>query len=178
MFIFLFLPLLMYILFFIPIFLLYDYGMHFITYLRGAGSSSSLVMEFVYDCIAFASFFIRLSVQNVRILLITLTFFSLYEFILFFVNVNWFNSNFEQLDKLITASNGMQTSYYYFLYVVNKLVYWIYELLHTFFVTVAQFVAFFAMVFWLFLFLYTMFVVEEFEKYLDDKRKKYNNNKL
>ena len=178
MFIFLFLPLLMYILFLIPIYLLFDYGMHFLTYLRGAGSTSSLIMEFIYDCIAFLAFFIRLSVQNVRLLLITLTFFSLYEFVLFFVNVNWFNSNFEQLDKLISASNGMQTSYYYFLYVINKLIYWIYELLHTFFVTVAQFVAFFAMVFWLFLFLYTMFVVEEFEKYLDDKRKQYNSKKI
>lgn len=177
MFIFLFLPLLMYILFLIPIYLLFDYGMHFLTYLRGAGSTSSLFMEFIYDCIAFLAFFIRLSVQNVRLLLITLTFFSLYEFILFFVNINWFNSNFEQLDKLISASNGMQTSYYYFLYVINKLIYWIYELLHTFFVTIAQFVAFFAMVFWLFLFLYTMFVVEEFEKYLDDKRKKYSSIK-
>lgn len=175
MFIFLFLPLLLYILFLIPIFLLFDYGMHFLAYLRGASSTSSLLMEFIYDCIAFLAFFIRLSVQNVRLLLITLTFFSLYEFILFFVNVNWFNSNFEQLDKLIAASNGMQTSYYYFLYVVNKLIYWVYELLHTFFVTVAQFVAFFAMVFWLFLFLYTMFAVEEFEKYLDDKRKTFNN---
>lgn len=174
MFIFLFLPLLMYILFLIPVYLLFDYGMHFLTYLRGAGSTSSLIMEFIYDCIAFLAFFIRLSVQNVRLLLITLTFFSLYEFVLFFVNINWFNANFEQLDKLIVASNGMQTSYYYFLYVINKLVYWIYELLHTFFVTIAQFVAFFAMVFWLFLFLYTMFVVEEFEKYLDDKRKKFN----
>lgn len=177
MFIFLFLPLLLYILFFIPIYLLFDYGMHFITYLRGAGSSASLLMEFIYDCIAFLAFFIRLSVQNVRLLLITLTFFSLYEFILFFVNVNWFNSNFEALDKLINNSNGMQTSYYYFAYVVNKLIYWIYELLHTFFVTAAQFVAFFAMVFWLFLFLYTMFVVEEFEKYLDAKRQRYNNLK-
>jgi len=74
--------------FFIPIFLLFDYGMHFITYLRGAGSSASLFMEFIYDCIAFLAFFIRLSVQNVRLLLIILTFFSLYEFILFFVNVN------------------------------------------------------------------------------------------
>lgn len=175
MFIFLFLPLLLYILFFIPIFLLFDYGAHFLTYLRGAGSTSSLMMEFIYDCIAFSSFFIRLSVQNVRLLLITLTFFSLYEFVLFFVNVNWFNSNFEQLDKVIASSNGMQASYYYFLYVVNKTIYWIYELLHTFFVTVAQFVAFFAMVFWLFLFLYTMFVVEEFEKYLDDKRKRFQN---
>lgn len=178
MFIFLFLPLLMYILFLIPIYLLFDYGMHFLAYLRGAGSTSSLIMEFIYDCIAFLAFFIRLSVQNVRLLLITLTFFSLYEFVLFFVNVNWFNANFEQLDKLITTSNGMQTSYYYFLYVINKLIYWIYELLHTFFVTVAQFVAFFAMVFWLFLFLYTMFVVEEFEKYLDDKRKTFNKNSL
>jgi hypothetical protein len=173
MFIFIFLPILLYIMFLIPIFLLFDYGMHFITYLRGAGSSASLLMEFIYDCIAFLAFFIRLSVQNVRLLLITLTFFSLYEFILFFVNVNWFNSNFEQIDILISNSNGMQASYYYFLYILNKLIYWVYELLHTFFVTVAQFVAFFAMVFWLFLFLYTMFVVEEFEKYLDSKRTKY-----
>jgi hypothetical protein len=148
MFIFLFLPVVVYILFLVPIFLLFDYGMYFLTYLRGAASTSSLIMEFVYDCIAFLAFFIRLSVQNVRLLLITLTFFSLYEFILFFVNVNWFNSNFEQLDKIIANSSGMQTSYYYFVYVLNKLIYWIYELLHTFFVTVAQFVAFFAMVFW------------------------------
>jgi hypothetical protein len=174
MFIFIFLPFLLYIMFFIPVFLLFDYGMYFITYLRGAGSTASLLMEFIYDCIAFLAFFIRLSVQNVRLLLITLTFFSLYEFILFFVNVNWFNSNFEQLDKLIASNNGVQASYYYFIYIINKLVYWVYELLHTFFVTVAQFVAFFAMVFWLFLFLYTMFVVEEFEKYLDHKREKHN----
>jgi hypothetical protein len=172
--IFIFLPFLLYIMFFIPIFLLFDYGMYFITYLRGAGSSASLLMEFIYDCIAFLAFFIRLSVQNVRLLLITLTFFSLYEFILFFVNVNWFNSNFEQIDNIASNSQGIQHSYYYFNYVINKFLYWMYELLHTFFVTVAQFVAFFAMVFWLFLFLYTMFVVEEFEKYLDDKRRKIN----
>jgi hypothetical protein len=169
--IFIFIPLLMYILFFIPIYLLWDYGMHFLTYLRGASSTSALAMEFVYDCIAFLAFFIRLGVQNVRLLLITLTFFSLYEFILFFVNVNWFYSNFEQLNKLIATSNGSYTSYYYFMLVITKAVYWIYELLHTFFVTIAQFVAFFAMVFWLFLFLYTMFVVDEFEKYLDEKRR-------
>jgi hypothetical protein len=174
---FIFLPFLLYIMFFIPIFLLFDYGMHFITYLRGAGSSASLLMEFIYDCIAFLAFFIRLSVQNVRLLLITLTFFSLYEFILFFVNVNWFNSNFEYIDKIASSSVGTQKSYYYFLYVINKLIYWVYELLHTFFVTIAQFVAFFAMVFWLFLFLYTMFVAEEFEKYLDDRRRKYNHKK-
>jgi hypothetical protein len=177
-FIFIFLPILLYIMFFIPIFLLFDYGMYFITYLRGAGSSASLVMEFIYDCIAFLAFFIRLSVQNVRLLLITLTFFSLYEFILFFVNVNWFNPNFEPLNNLNSNSISTQPSYYYFIYTVNKLIYWVYELLHTFFVTVAQFVAFFAMVFWLFLFLYTMFVVEEFEKYLDDKRQNLKSKNI
>lgn len=171
--IFMFIPLLLYILLLIPVFLLWDYGMHFLTYLRGAGSTSSLIMEFIYDCIAFLAFFIRLSVQNVRLLLITLTFFSLYEYILFFVNANWFYVNFEQLNKLIADSQGMYTSYYYFLYAITKIIYWVYELLHTFFVTIAQFVAFFAMVFWLFLFLYTMFVVEEFEKYLEQKRNKY-----
>jgi hypothetical protein len=169
--IFLFLPALCYILIFVPIYLIWDYGMYFLTYLRGAGSTSSIIMEFVYDCIAFLAFFIRLSVQSVRLLLITLTFFSLYEFILFYINANWFYSNFEQITKLVLISKGVYKSYYYFVFVITKLMYWVYELLHTFFVTIAQFVAFFAMVFWLFLFLYTMFVVEEFEKYLDEKRK-------
>jgi hypothetical protein len=171
MLIFLFLPILMYILLLIPIYLLFDYGWHFVLYLRGAGSTSAILMEFIYDCIAFLAFFIRLGVQNVRLLLITLTFFSLYEFILFFANVSWFNSNFENLNSLMTHSQGAHYSYYYFLFFLSKLLYWVYELLHTFFVTVAQFVAFFAMVFWLFLFLYTMFVIEEFEKYFDQKRK-------
>lgn len=120
---FIFLPFLLYILIFIPIFLLWDYGMYFLTYLRGAASTSSIVMEFIYDCIAFLAFFIRLSVQNVRLLLITLTFFSLYEFILYFVNANWFYVNFEQINKLIAASNGMYTSYYYFLYALTKVIY-------------------------------------------------------
>jgi hypothetical protein len=47
-----------------------------------------------------------------------------------------------------------------------------YELLHTFFVVTAQFVAFFAMVFWLFLFLYTMFVIEQQEKFFQEKKEK------
>jgi len=177
MIIFLFVPVLMYILFLIPVYLLFDYGWYFLVYLRGAGSTSVIFMEFIYDVIAFLAFFIRLSVQNVRLLLITLTFFSLYEFILFFANANWFNSNFENLNGVLTRSNGMHYSYYYFIFCVNKLLYWIYELLHTFFVTIAQFVAFFAMVFWLFLFLYTMFVVEEFEKYFDQKRQKIHEHR-
>jgi len=177
MFMFLFIPVLFGIMFLIPIYLLIDYGMNFLIYLRGAGSTSSLFMEFVYDCIAFLAFFIRLGVQNVRLLLITLTFFSLYELILFYFDGESLATNCEQLTKLIETSSGLETSYYYLLYIAHKLLYWIYELLHTFFVVIAQFSAFFAMVFWLFLFLYTMFVVDEMEKYLDAKRAKYKNFK-
>lgn len=49
--------------------------------------------------------------------------------------------------------------------------YFIYELLHTFFVVTAQFFAFIGMVFWLFFFLYTFFVFEPQEAYLSSKRK-------
>jgi hypothetical protein len=45
-----------------------------------------------------------------------------------------------------------------------------YELLHTFFVITAQFVAFFAMVFWLFLFLFTFFCIEKQEFFFKKRR--------
>jgi hypothetical protein len=47
---------------------------------------------------------------------------------------------------------------------------WLYELFHTFFMVIFQFIAFFAMIFWLFLFLYTMFVLETQENFFTYKR--------
>jgi hypothetical protein len=56
----------------------------------------------------------------------------------------------------------------------------LYELLHTFFVLTAQFVAFFAMVFWLFLFLFTMFAMEQMERFIAERRlkRKIENEKF
>ena len=80
------LPFLYYMTVLIPTLLLYDFGIYFATYLRGASTTPSFVMELLYDYIAFSAFYIRLLVQNVRILLMTFTYFSLYECILTYVS--------------------------------------------------------------------------------------------
>jgi len=163
------LPFLYYIIFFIPTLLLYDFGIFFLTYLRGASTTPSFAMEMLYDYIAFVAFYIRLVVQNVRLLLMTFTYFSLYECILSFIA---FSSWFNQYEILWEGGYNYTSysSYYFLIKVPSQIIYWLYELLHTFFVVTAQFIAFFAMVFWLFLFLYTMFVMEQQEHYFGSKR--------
>lgn len=74
-----FIPALYYIIAVMPVLLLYDFGIYFLAYLRGAATSPAIAMELLYDYIAFAAFFVRLAVQNVRILLMVFTFVSLYE---------------------------------------------------------------------------------------------------
>jgi len=74
----------------IPAFLAYDFGIYFVSYLRGKGDSTISFVELMYDYIAFASFYIRLIVQNVRLLLMTFTFASFHEIIL----IHEFNKSF------------------------------------------------------------------------------------
>jgi len=170
-------PFLYYMIILIPTGLMYDFGIHFAAYLRGASSTASFAMELLYDYIAVGAFYIRLLVQNVRLILMTLVFFSLYECILVFVSFTSWVGNNEVLWETNTNNHTNYSSYYYLIRIPSQLVYWIYELLHTFFVVTAQFVAFFAMIFWLFLFLFTMFVSEQQEKYLADKREERKNSK-
>lgn len=169
------LPFLYYMIFLIPTLLLYDFGIFFATYLRGASSTASFAMELLYDYIAVGAFYIRLLVQNVRLLLMTLVYFSLYECIVTFTAFTaWFN-NYETIWETNSNNHTNYSSYYFLLKIPGQILYWIYELLHTFFVITAQFVAFFAMIFWLFLFLFTMFVTEQQERYLADKRQERKN---
>ena len=63
----------------IPAFLAYDFGLYFVAYLRGVGASPVMFVELFYDYIAFAAFYIRLIVQNVRIILMLFTFASFHE---------------------------------------------------------------------------------------------------
>jgi len=170
------LPFLYYLIICIPTFLVYDFGILFLTYLRGASNSASLAMELLYDYIAFAAFYVRLAVQNVRILLMLFTYFALYECVMtFIVHPTGFNS-YENIWRAYNTSTSYST-YYLLLTIPTQIIYWIYELLHTFFVVTAQFIAFFAMVFWLFLFLFTMFVFEQQERYFNE-RLAFRKNKL
>lgn len=77
-------PFLYYIIFSLPTYLVYNFGVFFVTYLRGSGASSLLVMELMYDYIAFLAFYIRLIVQSVRLILMISTYISLHDLILFF----------------------------------------------------------------------------------------------
>lgn len=170
-------PFLYYIIISMPTYLIYDFGLYFLVYLRGVGTSSLLLMELMYDYIACIAFYVRLLVQGVRLVLMIFTYISLHDLILFFdFNTNYF-IGFENIWESSANYNGtLNTLSYYLLFIIpTKIIYWLYELFHTFFVITAQFVAFFAMVFWLFLFLYTMFVLEKHENYFSEKRKVRKN---
>lgn len=171
-FIFYLFPLLYYVIIGIPTYLSYDFGIFFLAYLRGVAPSPVLIMELMYDYIAFLAFYIRLLVQGVRLVLIVFTYASLHDYVIFFMFDQTLllgnESIMECLNKNSFSVKGF--SYVFFLVLPGKIFYWLYELFHTFFVVTAQTVAFFAMVFWLFLFLYTFFVFEKHENYFKEKR--------
>jgi len=72
-----------YIIFSIPTYLAYDFGIYFLGYLRGVGPSPVLANELMYDYIGFGAFFIRLAVQGVRLVLMFFTYMSMHDLILF-----------------------------------------------------------------------------------------------
>jgi hypothetical protein len=139
-----------YILINMPIMLIYDFGIHFLGYMRGIGPSANLTMELMYDYIAFSAFFIRILVQNVRIILIMVTYVSLHDFILYsdglhtlLIGADIRLSDFCEQDAFFFK----KVTFYIIVVLPLKMTQFMYELLHTFFVITAQFVAFFAMVF-------------------------------
>lgn len=162
-----------YIIICIPTLLLYDFGIFFLSYLRGVGASSVIIFELVFDYIAFLAFYIRLCVQGVRLILMIFVYVSLHDLILLSpVSPKLILGNDSLVDDISNLSLTYESfSYFLFSKLPLKILYWIYELAHTFFVVTAQFIAFFAMVFWLFFFLYTFFVFEKFEDYFSEKRK-------
>lgn len=62
--------------------LILDFGLFFLTFLKGSSQLPLLALELIYDYIALAAFYIRVLVQSVRLILMIFTFFSLHEMIL------------------------------------------------------------------------------------------------
>lgn len=171
-------PFLYYVIILIPTFLLFDFGIYFIAYLKGVASAPVFILEFVFDLVAVMAFYIRILVQAVRLLLMVFTYASLHDFILFYsFDQRLWTGNESILDEWNNMwTNNGSFSYFFFFTILSRLYYWLYELLHTFFVLTAQFTAFFAMVFWLFFFLYTFFVFEKQEAYFAEKRSFFQKN--
>lgn len=166
-------PLVYVIILLIPASLLYDFGIYFLGYLRGVGTTPIFSSEILFDYIAIFAFFIRLVVQGVRLLLMFFVYMSFHDLILYWSwDVRWFynpESFWQDLYSLDLTLGSV--TYFFFLKLPTHIIYFMYELLHTFFVVTAQFFAFVGMVFWLFFFLYTFFTFEPHEAYLSYKRK-------
>lgn len=77
-------PGLYYIIFGIPTFLIYDFGIFFVAYLKGIGASPVLLFELMYDYIAVIIFYTRIIVQGVRLILMIFTYASMHDLVLFF----------------------------------------------------------------------------------------------
>ena len=92
-------PFIYFIIFFIPISLLYDYGSYFLTYLNGVGKSSVMLLELLFDYIAVAIFYLRLMVQNVRLVFMLFTYSELHELVVFY-----------SIDKNLLPSNESYTN--------------------------------------------------------------------
>jgi hypothetical protein len=163
-----------------PTFLIYDFGIFFLAYMKGTGNSSISAVEAVFDYIAVIIFYTRILVQSVRLVLMIFTYASMHDLVMLFsFSQKMFLGAETFWEELNGVSITLDSMSYFFLFTLpGRFIYWIYEILHTFFVVTVQFAAFFAIVFWLFLFLYTFFVIEKQENYFTEKRlfrKKYFN---
>lgn len=166
-------PIILFSLVLIPVNLIFDFGLFFVAYLRGASNTSSLFFELVYDYIGVVAFFTRLVVQFVRIVLMVVVYLMMHEtVVLAYVPLGAFVSGDSFLDELsyLRPTLGSVT-YFFFMALPARLGYWLYEVLHTFFVVTVQFMAFFTIVFWLFLLFYTFFIYESFEDHFSGIRK-------
>jgi len=73
-----------FIIFGIPTSILYDCGVYFTTYLKGASDSSVFTIELIHDALQILIFYTRISVQGVRLLMMMGIFGACHEFVMFF----------------------------------------------------------------------------------------------
>ena len=67
----------------VPMNFLYNFGVAFTSYLRGAAASSVFTFEILFDIIVSLALFIRLIIQAVRLLLILFVYCSFYDLLLY-----------------------------------------------------------------------------------------------
>ena len=171
--VFFFFPLLYYTILNTPTFLLYDFGILYNCYLRGIAPTPTMLFELMYDYIAVIAFYVRILTQGVRLALMFFTYASMHDYILYMdYSHKYLTGNESIWEEISNVSVSSSSITYFFLGVLpGHLLYWVYEVFHTFFVVTGQLVAYFAMIFWLFLFLFTFFVLEKQESYFEERRK-------
>lgn len=166
-------PMLYFVVLNIPTLLLYDFGLFFSCFLRGVAPTHILILELLYDYIAIIAFYFRVLVQGIRISLMFFTYASMHDYIVymhFYSATNWGSESIWESISNVNISSSSVT-YFTLLVIPSYMWYWVYEVIHTFFVVTGQLTAYFSMVFWLFFFLFTFFVIEKQESYFFQKKK-------
>ena len=108
----------------IPLFILYDEGFYFLAFLRGSASKNSLFWEFIIDYMNTISFFLRINIQLIRILIITIFFLVYNEF---------YDSNIILIyNNSIDKHNFSFANYYVFFLnkIFHYILYFLFELSH------------------------------------------------
>lgn len=161
-------PGIFYVVFSVPSYLMYDYGLYYGTYLRGASVSSFFIYELGYDIIMISVFYIRLALQAIRLVLMFIACASYYDYVMFY---NFKDSIFiSQTSALNDSSNFNVVVYWLLIKIPGIFLYVSYEVLHLWFILISQTLAFFAMIFWLFLYLYSFFLVLTVENHFRSTR--------
>jgi hypothetical protein len=77
-------PGLYYIIIGMPTFLIYDFGIFFLTYMGGKGNGTVLAVALMFDYISVIIFYTRILIQGVRLVLMLGTYASMHDMVLYF----------------------------------------------------------------------------------------------
>jgi len=150
----------------IPLSVLLDFGLAFASYIRGAGSSTNVVVEVIFDLIGTLVVFTRFLVQNIRFALIFGAYFELFEWIYNSPFILMFNSLFNITDTSFVFSSSLNFSnlFYTFSVIIFGIINYLYYFVHLLILLFIQLGAYFLISFWLFFFFYTSFVLNKYER--------------
>ena len=156
----------------IPVRLLWDFGLAFGMYIRGASSSSNLIVEAFFDLIGVIIIFTRFVVQNIRFLLVFVAFFELFEWVSLSFETTYFVNASTPFSSLETNYTLIQPKalLIYLIVVFKTLFIYLYHLLHLIIVSFMQIGVYLMVSFWLFFFLYTSFFKSTVDNYFFVKR--------
>lgn len=156
----------------IPVRLLWDFGLAFGMYVRGAASSSNLVVEAFFDIIGVIIIFTRFIVQNIRFLLVFVAFFELFEWVATTVEMSAITQTFQcGIDKHNILADP-QSVFAFLLLTLKTMFIYLYHLLHLIIVSFMQIGVYLMVSFWLFFFLYTSFFKVTLDNYFSVRRNK------
>lgn len=149
----------------LPISIIYDYRAFFISFIRGSSTNSSFLFELVLDYLHLVSFFLRINIQLIRILILTV-FFAMYNELYIEYIYDLYNSNYTN------PTNFSEFTVYYFIKLFSTFFYMMYEISHFWLLFFIQSTAFSLILVILIQFLYIVYLIYKVEEYFRLKKNK------